>query len=180
MKYGSIEYQYAAPIASALIEHSAFRRWVLSRSMFSDFANARILHEEMRAWRGNATAEWWRFHFTEKCRCAGCSGKETDILAIFESTSGVRFGLHFEIKQPKDKFKNDGVQSRGYPLRAQCWATNPPAKVLPHHRASTVLIFSEQKRAEYAAHLSSFKTLITFEEISKEFPRSAMWPIGCA
>jgi hypothetical protein len=133
-------------------------------------ADARLLHEEMRAWRGNATAEWWRFHFTEKCRCDGCSGKETDILAIFESKSRRRFALHFEVKHPRDKFKADGIQSRGYPLRAQCWAMKPPAKVLPHDTASTVLLFSKTKESEYGLHLAHFQTHMTFEDIEVAFP----------
>jgi hypothetical protein len=87
--------------------------------------------KKMARHRGNLTAEWWRFHFTEKCRCLGCSGKETDILAIFESEARIRFALHFEVKQPTDKFKSDGIQSKGYPLRAQCWANKAPTKV-PH------------------------------------------------
>ncbi|WP_029587553.1 hypothetical protein [Bradyrhizobium sp. URHD0069] len=175
MKYGSIEYQYAAPIAQALVDDPDFRRWVLSKSVFAEFVDARILNKEIGRHRSNPTAEWWRFHFTEKCRCDGCSGKETDIFTIFESASGVRFALHFEIKQPKDKFKQDGIQSRGYPLRAQCWADKPPAKVLPHQRASTGIFFSEEKREEYEPHLQHFKTLITFEEIEREFPHLAVW-----
>jgi hypothetical protein len=111
MKYGSIEYQYAAPIARSLVEDAKFRRWVLSKSKFSSSSDARILHKEMRAHRQNPTAEWWRFYFTEGCRCLGCSGKETDILVMFEDAVGSRrFAIHFEIKQPKDKFKADGVQ----------------------------------------------------------------------
>jgi hypothetical protein len=176
MKYGSVEYQYAAPIAHSLVEDAKFRRWVLSKSKFSNSADARILYKEMRAHRQNPTAEWWRFYFTEGCRCLGCSGKETDILAMFEDAVGSRrFAIHFEIKQPKDKFKADGIQARGYPLRAECWAGKPPPKVLPHHEASTGIFFSEAKRAEYAAHLDNFQTQITFEEIEREFPHLAAW-----
>jgi len=170
MRYGSLEYAYAAPIALALVEDSKFRRWILSRTRFREFSDARILNQEMALHRGNPTAEWWRFHFTDKCRCLGCSGKETDILAIFENKSHLRFALHFEVKQPTDVFKSDGIQSRGYPLRAQCWATKPPAKVLLHQAASTGLFFSEGKRAEYGPHLESFESLITFEEIKAQFP----------
>jgi hypothetical protein len=94
---------------------------------------------------------------------------------MFETASGVRFALHFEIKQPTDKFKSDGIQSKGYPLRAQCWVKAPPARVLPHHRASTGLFFSERKRDEYAAHLPSFDSLMTFEEIEAEFPHLFTW-----
>jgi hypothetical protein len=176
MKYGSIEYQYAAPIARSLVEDAKFRRWVLSKSKFSSSSDARILHKEMRAHRQNPTAEWWRFYFTEGCRCLGCSGKETDILVMFEDAVGSRrFAIHFEIKQPKDKFKADGVQARGYPLRAECWVDKPPPKVLPHHDASTGIFFSEAKRAEYAPHLDNFQTKITFEEIEREFPHLAAW-----
>ncbi|UPK40866.1 hypothetical protein IVB18_50555 (plasmid) [Bradyrhizobium sp. 186] len=176
MKYGSIEYLYASPIARAMIDDPSFRRWVLSKSEFAEFAEARILNREISAHRANLTAEWWRFHFTEKCRCDGCSGKETDLFTIFENKSSLRFALHFEVKQPQDKFKSDGIQSRGYPLRAQCWARKPPAKVLPHHMASTGIFFSAQKRKEYEPHLAHFKAQITFEEIEQQFPHLAVWP----
>lgn len=169
MKYGSLEYQYAAPLAQALVDDTLFRRWLLSKSVFAEYADAHLLNSEMAAYRKNNAAEWWRFHFTEKCRCEGCRGKETDLLAIFEAKTGFRFGIHFEIKRPKDIFKKDGIQSRGYPLRAQCWIGNPPAKVLPHQMASTGLFFSEKKRSEYAEHLPNFAALITFEEIETHF-----------
>jgi len=175
MRYGSLEYKYASPIAAALIDNVIFREWVLSRSEFREYTDARLLHREMALHRGNSSAEWWRFHFTEKCRCLGCSGKETDILAIFETTAQVRFALHLEVKQPTDKFKSDGIQSRGYPLRAQCWAAKAPAKVLPHHQASTGLFFSETMRAEYVEHLDNLKALMTFEEIETDFPDVAKW-----
>ena len=145
MKYGSIEYRYAAPIAQALVDDAKFRGWVLSRSPFARYSDAPILNKEMIGHRANATAEWWRFHFTEKCRCDGCSGKETDIFTVFESKDRVRFAIHFEVKQPTDKFKADGIQSRGYPLRADCWAQRAPAKVLPHKLASTGIFFSGAK-----------------------------------
>jgi hypothetical protein len=175
MRYGSLEYKYAAPIAKALANNAAFREWLLLKSEFSEFSDARILHEEISAHRSNSAAEWWRFHFTEKCRCEGCSGKETDLLAIFESKSRIRFALHLEVKQPTDTFKSDGVQSRGYPLRARCWVDNPPTRVLPHHKTSTGLFFSEAKREEYAAHLPNFKAVITFEEIEREFSHVSEW-----
>jgi len=129
----------------------------------------------MKAHRNSPNAEWWRFYFTESCRCAGCSGKETDLFTVFEARNGQRFAIHFEIKQPADRFKQDGIQSKGYALRAECWAKNPPPKVLPHTDASTGLFFSESKRKEYAAHLDCFDAKITFEEIAKEFPEVAEW-----
>ena len=41
--------------------------------------------------------------------------------------------------------------------------------------ASTGIFFSEEKREEYEPHLQYFKTLITFEEIEREFPHLAVW-----
>lgn len=172
MRYGGVEYAYAEPIAQALVHDDAFRRWVLGQSEFAEFADARLLHEEMKTQRSEVAENWWRSHFTESCRCQGCSGKETDLLAIFETQGAFRFALHFEIKRPGDKFKNDGIQSRGYPLRAQCWATKPPAKVLPHNAASTVLVMSEVDRIKFQPHLQHFKMLITFQEIKKQFPHA--------
>ena len=175
MKYGSMEYHYAQPIAQGLVEDANFRRWILSKSKFSYASEARTLHQEMKAYRNNPTAEWWRFYFTEGCRCSGCSGKETDIFTMFEDAAGLRFALHFEVKQPKDKCKADGVQARGYPLRAECWVRNPPSRVMPHQDASTGVFFSETKRSEYGRHLNNFQTQITFEEIERHFPHLAVW-----
>src|SRR5262245_63753508 len=121
MRYGTVEFRYAAPIAGALATDPAFRTWMLSKTEFAASAgDARLLHEEMKDWRSGVAANWWRSHFREKCRCQGCSGKETDLLAIFEDRTGQRFALHFEVKHPGDRFKPDGVQSRGYALRAAC------------------------------------------------------------
>jgi hypothetical protein len=170
--YGETERRFAQPFADALANDPAFRHWVLQQTEFASFAaGARLLHEEMKERRG-VSQNWWRSHYTEACRCDGCSGKETDLLAVFETETGFRFALHIEVKHPWDRFKGDGVQSKGYPLRAKCWTENPPAAVLPHHQATTVLLCSSDKTGEYFPHLQHFKTLITFEEIRKYFPHA--------
>ena len=154
---------------NALVEDPSFRTWVLRQTKFADFAEgARILHEEMMAQR-NATT-YWRSHFTEKCRCQGCSGQETDILAVIEGTTGTRFALHFEVKHPRDKFPTNKDQAANYALRAKCWVDNPPHSVLPHDDATTVLLCSASKLREYARHLPKFGSVITFEEVNKIFP----------
>jgi hypothetical protein len=145
MRYGAVEFAYAEPFANALVEDSSFRAWVLRQTKFSEFADeARILSDEMMALRAGATTSW-RSHYTEKCRCQGCSGQETDILAIFESTTGTRFALHFEVKHPGDKFPTNKDQAANYALRAKCWVDNPPQSVLPHDDAATVLLCSASK-----------------------------------
>src|SRR5258706_14186578 len=51
MGYGAKELTYAEPFANALANDPAFRTWVLQQTMFSAFADARLLHREMQMQR---------------------------------------------------------------------------------------------------------------------------------
>jgi hypothetical protein len=171
MRYGSVEFTYAAPFANELALNAAFCSWVLQRTKFaSDGNDARLLHEEMRTRRSGSSENWWRSHYTEKCRCEGCSGQETDLLAIFEAADAKRFALHVEVKQPTDRFSTKRDQAGNYALRAKCWATRAPAAVVPHSDAATVLLCSALKLDEYAPHAAKFGTVITFEGVAEAFP----------
>lgn len=173
MRYGSVEYAYAEPFANALVDDPAFRTWVLQQTKFATLAEgARPLYEEMKAKRSPSADSWWRSHYTERCRCQGCSGQETDLLAIFEAKNGTRFALHVEVKQPADNFSTKRDQAANYALRAKCWARSAPDAVLPHADADTVLLFSASKRGEYAPHIPKFGTALTFEEVASVFPRA--------
>lgn len=173
MRYGSIEYGYAEPFASALATDPALRSWVLGQTKFQIFAGeARVLSDEMKAKRAATAENWWRSHFTEFCRCQGCSGQETDILAIFETSIGTRFALHFEVKQPADKFPKAKDQAANYAIRAKCWVASAPKAVLRHSDSDTVLLCSASKLSEYAPHLEKFGSVITFEEIAQAFPHA--------
>jgi hypothetical protein len=174
MIYGYNEKRYAEPFAEALANDPIFRSWVLRQTIFANYADeARLLHREMHAQRNAKT--WWGSHFTEACRCTGCSGQETDLLAIFETAMGLCFALHTEVKHPGDKFKKD-TQAAAYPVRAQCWVANTPKNVLPQTRATTVLLCSARKLSEYAKHLRHFECVITFEDIANAFPDWAPLP----
>ncbi|MEQ8655461.1 MAG: hypothetical protein RIC87_23615 [Kiloniellales bacterium] len=173
MRYGGIEWEYAAPIADALVASSEFRGWLLKKTRFAHQADqAILLHREMKARRSANAETWWRSYFTEKCRCQGCSGQETDMLAIFMS-GGARFALHIEIKQPKDRFPTHKDQARNYGLRAACWAHSAPASVLEHEDADTVLVYAEKRRFDYSDQLKKFGAAVTFEEISSTFEEIA-------
>ena len=175
MLYGSLEYAYAEPFANALVIDPAFRCWVLRQTKFAPYAaEARLLHDEMRARRGKGSATWWRSHFTEKCRCQGCSGQETNILALFETMTGDRFALHIEVKQPTDRFPANKDQATNYALRAQCWVASAPKAVLPHAGAETILLCSTSKLEDYKTHLPKFGTVITFEDVAKLFPNATV------
>lgn len=173
MKYGSVEYKYAEPFANSLVEDAEFRSWVLEQTKFAPVAKgARLLHHEMRAKRNGVSKTWWRSHYTERCRCEGCSGQETDVLAVFETRNGDRFALHFEVKQPADKFPPRKDQAGNYALRAACWANNAPNAVVPHSDAATVLLCSARKLPDYSPHLLKFGTVITFEDVAAVFPHA--------
>jgi hypothetical protein len=177
MIYGNKELIFAKPFAEGLVNDPAFRSWVLRQTKFADFADeARLLHREMKAKRSARTRYWWRSHFTETCRCPGCSGRETDLLAIFETATGLRFALHVEVKHPGDEFKDD-EQAPAYPVRARCWSTNgrTPAKVLPHTETTTALLCSELRLEDYAPRPAHFETVITFEDIKKNFPNDSAY-----
>lgn len=171
--YGVNELGYAEPFADALVDDPAFRSLILRKTKFSVYADdAKPLQAEMRAQRGKSSKYWWRSHYTERCRCFGCSGQETDLLALFETSKKVRFALHVEVKNPRDRFSKPN-QAKAYPIRARCWAAGIgiPRSVLPHSDAATALLCSETKLAEFGPHLRHFDAVITFEEIKEIYPR---------
>lgn len=179
MRYGGIEWTYAEPIARALVESRDFRCWFLQQTRFSEHAEeAVLLNEEMQARRAASAETWWRSHFTEKCRCPGCSGQETDLLAVFARGS-FRFAIHVEVKRPGDKFPKQKDQAHNYSLRAQCWARRPPSAILPHHDADTMLIFSKSQQEEFAPHRAKFGASATFEAISRALPQGMCLPAVC-
>jgi hypothetical protein len=170
-RYGAIEWTYAEPIAEALVKSDEFRSWFVGQTEFSGYAlQAKLLNNEMKAKRSKSAQNWWRSHFTETCRCDGCQGKETDLLAIFEASGGFRFAVHAELKRPGDRFEEDAVQSYGYQLRADCWAAKAPLRVPFHNAGTSMVLFSERDNKRHAAHLGNFRSSITFEQIVRRFP----------
>ena len=176
--YALREFCYAKPFADTLVENSHFRSWVLKKTkVFAKYADLapKLLHKEMMEQRvkcGSSCKFWWRSHY-RKCDCDGCrGGKETDVLAIFETASELCFALHVEVKQPTDGFKTKKVidQAAAYKRRANSWIAKTPRCVLPHQEATTALLFTEAKRQEYGAHLEKFDGKITYEKIKKAFP----------
>jgi hypothetical protein len=174
--YGGRELRYAQPIADGLVADPAFRHWFVSRTTFADKADGiAVLADDMRARRSPKSKFWWRSHYSEKCRCAGCRGQETDLLAVFETRSGFRFAVHAEVKNPSDGFKAGGTQAESYRLRAACWLGAPPASVLPHDGAATLLVCAEASLPKFAIQRPHFDAVLTFEEIERRFPHIATW-----
>ena len=174
VRYGHLEFEYASRFAEQLVENDAFRDWVLQHTKFAARPGPKVLWEQMSARRGSSAAPWWRNHFTERCRCFGCSGHETDILAVFEDQNGDRFAVHIEVKQPTDHFQRAKRQGERYAARATCWVSNPPRAVLPHQDACTMLICSKDKLNEFADEARWFDAVITHEEIGQRFPHATV------
>jgi hypothetical protein len=148
MRFGGVEWTYAEPFAQAVVGQAAFRAWVLGRTRFAPCVReAVLLHEAMKSKRTKVAESWWRSHYTEKCRCRGCSGQETDLLAVFQVGKPC-FALHIKVKQPDDDVDPKKDQAANYALRAECWVRQAPERVLPHAAADTMLLFSERRRAD--------------------------------
>jgi phage/plasmid primase-like uncharacterized protein len=173
MKYGYKELPFAAPFADALVGDPALREWVVCKTKFADQQKPwRLLHEEMKRCRSKIATNWWRSHFTGRCECNGCiGGKETDLLAVFEDAGGYRFALHFEVKQPTDRFKKGGGQAIAYRERAECWVRpdHTPPKVLAHKGAATALVCTRAMLTTAPEDVALFDAIFTFEEVAEQF-----------
>jgi hypothetical protein len=174
--YAHLELLYKRSVADSLVVEPAFRSWLITEAVCASSAFAdesRLLHREMLNQRSKSCRQennWAFSHYQEKCRCDGCSGRETDLLAIFEHRSSIRFAVHIEVKRPGDHFTGRRDQPSAYHKRALCWVNKAPASVLPHQLATTVLLFSEAQREEFAPHFEHFRSRITFEQIQNRFP----------
>jgi hypothetical protein len=159
------EFKFAKPFAEGLVNNLEFRKWVLKRTeKFAKYADeAQLLDRKMFDERSDDAKTWWYHHFQEKCRCFGCSGHETDILAVFEIERAIfetgdkllerdtRFAIHVEVKHPGDNFKDDKDkhQAERYTFRPECWVKKKPTHVLAHADATTVLLCSETRLNDY-------------------------------
>ena len=170
MKYGAKEKAFSEPFADQLAKDPAFLRWVLDRTKFRNLKGARVLADEMKKKRSKVATTWSASHYTESCRCFGCEGSETDILAIVADANGQTVAMHIEVKQPSDSFNLDRRQAERYPVRAACWVSKAPHNVVSHVDACTMLLCSSDKLSEFASEADHFDTVITFEEIARDFP----------
>ena len=168
--YAPKEKEFSGPFANQLANDPAFLRWILDKTKFREFEGAHVLADEMKNSRSTVASTWWASHYTETCRCFGCEGSETDILAIVADSNGRTVALHVEVKQPSDTFNLSRRQAERYPVRAACWVSKAPSNVLPHEDACTILLCSSDKLSAFAAEAAHFDTVVTFEEIARDFP----------
>jgi hypothetical protein len=171
MKKKVSEDQLCMTFANELSSNEVFRNWVLDRCGFSaDIDDCRLLLQEQLDQRTSPNAPWWRHWFTEACRCDGCSGKETDIFAVFERSKWQdRFALHIECKLTNGSFTPN--QAPGYRLRAQCWAGK--ARFLYYKDYATILLAPSEFVAKEPSGSQCFDYHLTHIEVAEKLPEFA-------
>jgi hypothetical protein len=162
------EFAHAMPVAEALAHDVAFRSWFIGKTRFAADADCHSLDQLIKEERKDPPY-WWRHAYQQKCYCEGCDGgRETDIFNIFSKTPQDRFALHIEVKHAGDTLKES--QAKRYKPRASCWVSKKPTPIPKHHRASTVLLYSEARHVKFQPLFSYFHDRLTFEEIWAMFP----------
>jgi hypothetical protein len=164
-----IEHTYCEPFAEGLAQDVAFRTWVLQKAGLGDFAiSARCLWKKQCEQRPGAKF-WWKDYYCHerRCICGGLAGRQIDVLAIFQDSTGRTIGLHVECKHPKDRFA-DADQAKGYRKRASCWGPEGrnPRTVLPHGEAITVLMCDRNHR-HAESDVIGFDVVLYFDEIAE-------------
>lgn len=155
--------------ADKLASDESFQNWLLNQCGFSsDIGYCRLMHQEQLDLRSSDTAPWWRHWFTEKCRCDGCSGKETDIFAVFERSEWRdRFALHIECKLAGATFTSP-MQAPGYRLRAECWAGK--ARFLYYKHYATVLLAPKEFLERESEAAKFFDYHLSFTAVAEHLP----------
>jgi hypothetical protein len=169
--YAELELRYIRPVAHAIIEDTAFRRWLLADTKRGNaFLSAPPVNPEVQAAlrSQNLKNPYWFNYFCGKSPCACSVGKaiETDILFILESADGRRLAVHIEVKRP-DELLGDG-QAETYPRRAACWASadTRPQTVPQHHDFLTILICGENLASD--ARVQYFDKVIFHDQIAQK------------
>lgn len=168
MRYGSIEFTYANPIASTLVSSVSFRNWFVAKTCFAEHAPAaRLLWQEQWAKRTPGSLDWWRSYWTTRCFCGGCGQRETDLLAVFETPRQFRFAVHVEVKSPADRLGKDQVES--YARRAECWAGRgrAPKTVVLHDAATSFLVCAPSFLIRFP-DARRFPAIATYAEIEAQ------------
>lgn len=159
MRISEVELDHA--FADALLDRDV-QRWLLSGSRFARFADtARLLHEEAAGAR--RAKHWWK-HWWIKLDDG--SESETDVFAVFEASTGMRFAFHIENKPIDGKLLFE--QAAGYRRRAIQCARTP--KWLSYHDFETILIAPGEFVGRHPDCVAQFDRAISYEEISSFVP----------
>jgi hypothetical protein len=169
--YGRVEHGYCEPVAEALAGDPEFARFFMARAGVVDWADSFVCLKQEQARLRTSGKYWWKnvFCSESRCECPNLSGREIDILAVFQRDDGERLGIHIECKHPGDKFSNG--QAARYRERLLCWTRDGkgPRTIPRHHSAVAILICSRDHRHD-AGDVSQFDGVIFFDEISARLP----------
>lgn len=168
--YSELELRYARPVAEAMLENPAFRRWLLSETPYEyAYSDAVPLGEEQASLRSRGLKNPYWFNYwcgkDVQCKCRIGTGIETDVLIILVSPQARRLAIHVEVKRPGEKL-GDG-QAESYRRRAACWASagTRPRTVAPHEEFLTVLLAGRSLAAD--PRIGLFDKVLFHDEIAR-------------
>jgi hypothetical protein len=169
--YGPIEHRYCEPVAEALANDIGFASFFMQRAGRENWSNEfRCLNREQALMRTSGSY-WWKnvFCSESRCTCPNLSGREIDILAIFESSDGERLGLHIECKHPKDKFSKG--QAARYRERVACWTQSGKGpRTIPAHGDAVAILICDRTNQHSVEDVAQFDATIFFDEIATRLP----------
>jgi hypothetical protein len=160
MRIAEVDLDHA--FAETLEREVDFQRWLLASSRFSWMAEgARLLVSEQASAR--KAKHWWKHWW---CELPDGSQSETDIFAVFEGASGLRFALHIEDKP------GDGIltlrQAADYRRRAVFMARRE--RYLSYEDFETVLIAPSAFLGIHADCRAQFDRTISYEALAEHIP----------
>lgn len=130
---------------------AAFRRWLLQRAAIGDVLSPPVLARGDNPWH--------------RSRVDG-KDSETDILLVFERSSGRRTALHIENKQPRDRLRPG--QAALYHRRAVEWLG--VAKWADYSDYRTMLIAPAAYHSGAEAECAIFDAFASYEEVAAFVP----------
>jgi hypothetical protein len=176
--YGSVEHGYCEPVAEALASDPEFARFFMMRAGVGDWAESFVCLKQEQAQLRTSGKYWWKnvFCSESRCECPNLSGREIDILVVFQRMDGERLGLHIECKHPGDKFSKG--QAARYRERLSCWTKDGKGpRTIPRHRAALAILMCGRHHRHMADDVAQFDGVIFFDEISARLPNYPAVPL---
>jgi hypothetical protein len=175
--YSSLELKYARPVASAILQDTNFRRWLLANTRYGESiidVQPIVAGEQTKLRSKSLKNTYWFNYFCGKDSSCVCrfdkksKSLETDILLILECANKRRLALHIEIKPPRERLRHG--QAESYRLRASCWADpNTRSKqVPPHQEFLTILICGPELASDERTRC--FDKMVFHDEVRRWLP----------
>jgi hypothetical protein len=151
---------------AALTENGDFRHWFLSK--------LRCVNGHSKLVCSRSNHPWGKVRLilanpeTGALEAMDREG-ETDVLVVFENSTGHRLGVHIENKLKSGKFTN--IQPELYAARAEYWVGNTSYGA--YHAWETVLLAPSTFAERNSVNAKKFTSFISHEEVGQYVPAFA-------